>query len=350
MKKTSILFKFMAICFLLNLPSSVYAYYVYTPKGSPVYVTSYAEMSNQEISNELSYVRSTYPNATILGNPTYSYNCHNYAWNMTEGGIAWWMNNTDLHKYWDDFSYVESTFGDFEKLFYYRGDHSAVVSKQYYGKYESKWGRSCLMRHDIAYGPSSYQMSFRKYYKKNLKIDGPEMIGGSEVNTYSVPYIPHGTALTWSYPNDLSLVSQSSTSIQLRATNPNQVGDVTVLAYFVNSGNVNVYTERLYVGLNGVHYNNVDLRVTSSSTGAEVYPSGTGLSPNSYYYANLEGVSACSSIEWEPDSHLQNQYSYGSQMYFSTDSQGWGMLNVYGTVSKYGKRKLIKSATLYGGY
>lgn len=35
---------------------------------------------------------------------------------------------------------------------------------------------------------------------------------------------------------------------------------------------------------------------------------------------------------------------------FKTDSQGWGMLEVYGTVSRYGISKRLSGVTLYGGY
>lgn len=59
---------------------------VYTPKGSEVKGLILEELPNSEIARRNNYVIDNYPDATILAPATYSYNCHSYAWNMTEGG------------------------------------------------------------------------------------------------------------------------------------------------------------------------------------------------------------------------------------------------------------------------
>jgi hypothetical protein len=140
--------------------------YLYTPNGSQVYAFQRTEMSPYEIAYYTERYAITYPYAEILANASTTYNCHSYAWNMIEGGSIFWLNQSpDLHKYWDDGSYEETTEGNAKKIFYYNGDHSAVKSTTHPGKYESKWGSMPLMRHDPEYGPTSYSMEYRRYYK-----------------------------------------------------------------------------------------------------------------------------------------------------------------------------------------
>ena len=47
--------------------------------------------------------------AELVGAPTYKYNCHAYAWHLTEGGNNVWigLNTNPTSIYWTDGSYVE---------------------------------------------------------------------------------------------------------------------------------------------------------------------------------------------------------------------------------------------------
>ncbi len=55
--------------------------YVYTPNGSAVIVTWVTdELTSSEIAANDAYVRSLYPEATLLRSSTKKYNCHSYAW------------------------------------------------------------------------------------------------------------------------------------------------------------------------------------------------------------------------------------------------------------------------------
>jgi hypothetical protein len=113
--------------------------YLYTPNKSQVYAFQRTEFSPSEIAYYTAECAALYPNAEILANASRTYNCHSYAWNKVEGGPTCWLNqDPDLHLYWDDGSYEQTTEGYAEKIFYYNGDHSAVKSLIYLGKYESK--------------------------------------------------------------------------------------------------------------------------------------------------------------------------------------------------------------------
>ena len=160
--------KFIVV-FFLSLVSlcNAQTVYLYTPKGSQVYAYKNPEMSSSDIAYYTAQYVSLYPNAELLANASATYNCHSYAWNLTAGDttICWLNQSPDLHLYWDDGSYEQTTEANAVKVFYYNGDHSAVKSTTHAGKYESKWGSVPLMRHSPEYGPAIYNMQYRRYYR-----------------------------------------------------------------------------------------------------------------------------------------------------------------------------------------
>jgi len=164
---------------------------LYTPKGKQVYASIKAEMSSNDIKTITDKFRANFPSATVLSDASSTYNCHSYAWNMTEGGpICWLEKDPDLHWYWDDGSYETTTEVNAEKIFYYNGDHSAIKSSVP-GMYESKWGSAPLMRHSPGYGPDEYNMQYRRYYKKSLAIiSGPSLMSVGSSSTFTVTNTP----------------------------------------------------------------------------------------------------------------------------------------------------------------
>lgn len=65
---------------------------IYTPRGSIVPDTYFrTELTPPEIAGANAYVDVTYPLATRLTDASRTYNCHAYAWHMTEGGNSVWM-------------------------------------------------------------------------------------------------------------------------------------------------------------------------------------------------------------------------------------------------------------------
>lgn len=177
---------------LLSLLTSAYAQSItiYTKCGTPVTGLCFNEMTDIEIAEINADRTSRYPNATLLGNASTRYNCHSYAWNMTDGGITCWINSTDnnLDKYLKNDYYAPTTSASAAiKVFYQNSDHSAVVSTVVPGMYESKWGRGPLMRHAPEYGP--YGGSRVLYRRCNATCvmscsngDGPTSVG--VVSTY----------------------------------------------------------------------------------------------------------------------------------------------------------------------
>ncbi len=143
---------------------------IHTKGGKAIEVIINPEMSKVLISQYNEEYKKMFPKATLLANASATYNCHSYAWNLSDGGkTICWINETtstgkpNIANYWTNDYYSETTESNAKKVHYYLSDHSAIVSPTVPGMYESKWGAMPLMRHAPGYGP--YQnMDKRRYY------------------------------------------------------------------------------------------------------------------------------------------------------------------------------------------
>jgi len=163
---------------------------IYTRWGQSVQGHINTEMTSSEINSLNAQYTSLYPQATLLGNSSSTYNCHSYAWNMwDQGGPTCWINasisasNDNIKKYWTNDYYALTNNSNAPLIFYPSGDHSAVKSSVS-GKYESKWGSAPLMRHAPDYGPYT-NMANRQYYAV-IFVTG--FITGEDMPKLNVPY------------------------------------------------------------------------------------------------------------------------------------------------------------------
>ncbi len=154
----------------------------------------------------INYITATYPGTTIISPPTKKYNCHGYAWNMTEGGDTAWINSP-IDLYWTDGSYVEVDEAHASKIVY-SGDHSAIKWDNVY--YQSKWGELALVRHTPDNVPSGYLPFSTKRYFLRLYISGPTI--PSTPSTYTVENLPSDWTVTWSMQNRPVLPSYVTTN------------------------------------------------------------------------------------------------------------------------------------------
>ncbi len=192
---------------------------IYTPKGSSVYTHSRPEeMDQEDKENASEWVETYYPQATEI-NPhsaTTTYNCHGYAWHVSEGGsivpISYFYGDTYESIYWTDYSYIETTEANASKISYTSDNHSAIQTSTQ-GIYISKWGDFPLMQHARNYGP--YVMSSRKYYRLNPGINGavdPPLCVGQE-RTFTSNTSISGSTYSWTRDNNLlDYVSGSGTT------------------------------------------------------------------------------------------------------------------------------------------
>ncbi len=141
---------------------------IYTPKGSPVYAYLLDEMSQFEIIFCNAAAQELHPNAILISSASRTYNCHGYAWHVSEGGEPVWINAPNQYIYWEDGSYVEmNSEAANMKVSYISDNHSAVTTTTN-GWFISKWGFGPLMYH--AWNDCPYNSSTLKYYIKYTNI------------------------------------------------------------------------------------------------------------------------------------------------------------------------------------
>ncbi|MCC5937636.1 MAG: hypothetical protein JJU34_10160 [Lunatimonas sp.] len=150
---------------------------VFTPKSSPIEVAAlYSADFNITQKNTIRQdYEDAYDDIVVLGEATRTYNCHNFAWHIADGGTATaWMNQIDITngpnvaKYWTDGSFIEvCNESESSKIFYFTGDHSAIMST-ISGYYDSKWGPDILVRHAPTNLPGIYVPADRRYFASIL--------------------------------------------------------------------------------------------------------------------------------------------------------------------------------------
>lgn len=175
-------------CFLLfSKISYARIIYINTPYGSQVEANIYPEMSQNDINFYTNQCKTLYPNIQVIQKASATYNCHAYAWFMSEGGYpTCWINEyPDLHYFMDDGSYKKVA-NEYQahKIYYYYGDHSAVNYSG--GKYLSKWGSWPLVVHAPDYCP--YDTDRLDYYENQYLRKLPGRLSIEDVDSLQVVY------------------------------------------------------------------------------------------------------------------------------------------------------------------
>lgn len=193
---------------------------IYTPQGPKVIVYERIdEISEAEKEAQRQHFTQKYPKAVYLDEATSTYNCHNYAWNMTEGGGKFWMDEPTT--YMTDGSYVSTYSFDIKatKIYYDNGyleAHSAVIPSPNSSYVVSKWGEGPLMKHYPWDSP--YDDSNLKYYKLSMEIKGEENVSlpdphSKVIKTYTLTNVPDGATVEWSTDgNGITILSGQGTS------------------------------------------------------------------------------------------------------------------------------------------
>lgn len=142
---------------------------IYTPKGTPVTVWTLisGDYTEQEKLDWKNFFLDLYDNRIIfVSEATYTYNCHAYAWYMTEGGIAIFPSIQNFDVFWSDGSYTLSSPSVGTKILYVDGDHSAIATNDP-SMVESKWASGPVFRHAIEDCPYYGYATHIDYYIKD---------------------------------------------------------------------------------------------------------------------------------------------------------------------------------------
>lgn len=220
---------------------------------------------------------------SIVGAPSLKYNCHSYAWHMSQGGGMVWINGRDeiaphpengyyLTPYWNDGSYYECTQSDDYDLVLYAGDHSARYLGN--GVYESKWGPGPIVRHQLNDVPSIYLPSQTKRFFKRvqLSLSGPTIPGAP--STYFVEDLPPSWNVTWSMQGKTSLPNYCTTNfpaanqLQINNSSKKHIKE-TLVAKVYNDNGALIKTLTKYIntadGFTGTYSQTIPLPNQSTS-------------------------------------------------------------------------------------
>lgn len=220
----------LCLCFLYinSIASQTYSptTTVKTPNGTTVADTriltsSDVTTSSAEIAYIKEYLKTNYNDATLVDVPSLKYNCHAYAWHVSEGGKEVWIGYTGRTAedvYWEDGSYIEVSESEATKVSYHEsGNHSAIrINNDWY---QSKWGSYALVKHHPNDVPSGYNPSLtKKFYKRslpsNMSITGQTYI--CRFADYSVLNLPAEATVNWTYTpvysNNTPIIQQNTPS------------------------------------------------------------------------------------------------------------------------------------------
>lgn len=207
----------------------------YTPNDSPV-------LAWKLYQNELSEIEKTYYaylavnnyGATIISEATKKYNCHAYAWHMTEGGDSVWIGLNSIYDeniYWEDSSYMEVPEPLASKVSYYEilnANHSAIILSS--GLYRSKWGAWPLVEHTPNACPYDTSLP-KKYYARTPYLSGLSFIKHSE--DYCINNISNSMSIIWSTDNDAFSISSLGNQCKVTYEGVNHY-DTTILTAVIS--------------------------------------------------------------------------------------------------------------------
>lgn len=195
---------------------------IYTPKGTTVsaYILQHSDLTPSDSAYIMNEMANIYSQAEVIEGPTMKYNCHGYAWHVSEGGNKVWLDRPYESTYWTDGSYAEVPESIATKVSYL-GDHSAVRLSS--SQYISKWGAYPLVKHAPNYVPIGYSSPSR-YYLRAPYFTGPNLICSQGIYTLNNLPANSSISLITNYslgyyiqvsPN-LSIISYSNGSLSVQ--------------------------------------------------------------------------------------------------------------------------------------
>ena len=206
-----------------TITTAVMAQGAFTPNGCPVPFTPFSlpgydpPFTDDEIALMKAYELQF--NLEILGPATRSYNCHGYAWHVSEGGAQVYIGygpNAPNHPesiYWEDGSYEEIFIAEpGAKAVYMNDNHSAVVCSDDTDYFISKWGDFQLVRHHKY--SVRYNYTQIRYFRR---VQMNNYITPSEINGSGVLINPETYSLGNLNPS-WSVMCEASDNIVLSAT------------------------------------------------------------------------------------------------------------------------------------
>jgi PKD-like domain len=305
---------------------------IYTPNNHSVTAGIFTgtDWTQSEKAAAKAYYLNYYNNRIIfMGDATKTYNCHAYAWHMSEGGSTVWVDNPQDNKYWDDCSYYPVTsqssakkvsFGEISN----GGDDHSAITVAGTSYLISKWGPQCLFKHLINDCP--YQIGDLHYYTR-ADISGSLYVGSNNT-TFTLNNMQPGKSVTWSTIGALTYVSgQSTTSYVVRAWSNGSLSTGVIKASITNGcGTLSQTTKN--ISINGPFPNDIKMHVWSDYEDPT-----TSLCANTTYHFFIYTVGSCnfSSWTWSFPAGWVVHYTGGGLALVTTNSSAHGLVEVTST-------------------
>jgi len=245
----------------------------YTPKGTQVTATDYLSIYGAYNSTDIAYWDNHWlskpgvdaSKVTLLAHSSTGYNCHSYAWHVSEGGDTVWMDDIteingnyydidNVNKYWDDGSYVETTQANHRKVFYHpetQFDHSAVTTSQT-NWFISKWTNGPLVKHkydNCPYWDSDVNLTYYKLSNPAISSTTSGPLCDNVQRTYSeTAFTDIDLDYDWNYTSPLDEVGDDDESTYTVEGTPQNGQGTVSLTITTPSGATATASKNVWVG------------------------------------------------------------------------------------------------------
>lgn len=251
------------------------------------------------------WIAINHSDAIRIGPASYTYNCHCYAWNSSDGGVQDWIYKTEFYtgnpnvtKYFGGSSptYTSTNVDNATKIFLQVGDHSMINSPNYQGWYQSKWGAWPLYKHSLYSHP--YNCTGMEFYK--LNITGDNFVCYPATRTYSTLNISGATNYTWTAEN---FTISGSTYTASATTSGNGPGKIKVSITSPYSNTTINGTIPVWVG---------PPQITNQKVDGGTYYTGMQICPGNHYLTVTPIGGNAGSATWTVPSGIP--YSVGTNL------------------------------------
>jgi hypothetical protein len=284
---------------------------IYTPTGSSVSYDYEEEMSPEQIEDADEYWQGRIDqnnwDAVIIGSSSNQYNCHAYAWHVSDGGNLVWINSPANYYSGGSPTYVSTSNTDdsLRKIVYnysYGGGHSAISTntEEYV---VSKWGAGPLVRHAMYDWPwiGESQPEGADYYEIDIDCGTTVKFRGT-INETTINI--NGASYNWTGDNYYICASDNSyitTVVGLQLTPPGTYTSIKVEITSPYSNTTVKGDKKNYISV----YNSEQLPTISASGGSRLVCS-SGLS------FTVNNLPQGWTIEWLCGSNLTRYSQDGS--------------------------------------
>ncbi|MDP3916002.1 MAG: T9SS type A sorting domain-containing protein [Bacteroidota bacterium] len=327
---------------------------VQTPMGKTVYLEpGYDTPQYIAIweSNAAQWIIDNQSDAQKKGSATSHYNCHSYAWNVSEGGSSTnsWMNQTysgnpNLSKYWTNDAYISTLYvADHEKIFYSTGDHSAITTATS-GKVKSKWGAWPLYEHSTAKCPYTSSALIYNTLKSITISNASGVICSGTQRTLNNGFTASNWNYDWNVTGYLNQVSGDGTP-NYTVSGTSAIGYGTTSLTITSPSGMTASTQK-HIGVNTPYPEDLSYSIYTSGGTPVSY-----MCANTHYHVYLTNNSGCSlsNYTWSVPSAWSTNYTWGDMISVYTNSTPGGMVEVYATTC-CGVYTKVKIGYLGSGY